>query len=218
MGTSKFREPKTSDLQSGLSDADLDALRRLEILRVENSKLEADLNGSTSTAQQIDSEYGIDTEKAVARLGLVTGLIPTTAIFTKALLSRGDGDPGLPFLLTFIFVLAVTVTSITGYWTGKVTGKVLKQREPSSWPMMLIELPFFGFVWGLVSGTAGGLMIMGIGAIFGGIIGASVGALVLTVFGVLHRLLKEGDEIDSRKAWPITVGINAVIAALILGL
>jgi len=199
-----------------------EALRRLELLLVENAAFEKKDSGSFqigSKSQAVTTPGAVSTETAVAQLGLLTGAIPTSAIFIKLLFDGpGNADPAGAVALTLIILISIAATSAAGYFSGKLTGRILSDLEQKPWPLMILALPFVGTTWGLISGAAGGFILLGIGSIFGGAIGAVVGAIVLTAFGLLHRAVKKGDEIERSQYIPIAIGITSVVAAFILGL
>jgi hypothetical protein len=194
--------------------------RRLDLLIAENTRFEkARSFGETESFRASLIENPVDTETAVARLGLLTGVVPTTALFLKMLVIDGTGlrNPGEALIVGLAVSAAILLTGLAGYMTGKSAGHILKALEQKSWLTMTLALPFVGAAWGLVSGAAGGIVLFGIGALFGGSIGLAVGAAVLTAFGVLHRLFKTTDKIERNQLIPISVGIVSVIAAVILG-
>ena len=190
------------------------ATARLEFLVAENSKLETALrNDDEGMAASLSNP--ISTKDAVAQLGLLTGVIPTSAIFAK-MAASGSGD--MPLVVVILLMLSVVATATAGFYSGKAAGLALEELEKRSWPLMAVALPFAGAVWGLLSGAAGGFLLFGIGAVFGGAIGGLVGAGVFTLFGILHRLTKEGDAIERNRFLPIAFGLTSIVAALILGL
>ncbi len=83
---------------------------------------------------------------------------------------------------------------------------------------MILALPFVGILWGILSGGAGGAVILLFGAIFGAILGGIVGSFALPVFTILHRLLKKGDQIERKHFLPLAFGITFIISAFMLGL
>lgn len=191
---------------------------RLEMLLAENARF-AELEGLSMSDQ--DSLEGsllknpLNTERALAILGLMTGAIPTTAILIK-LIANAEGFDRFA-LVSMIAVFSIAATSVAGFFSGKLVGRILSDLERKPWIVMLAALPFLGTVWGLLSGAAGGFILFGFGAVFGGAIGALVGAAVLVAFGILHRLLKKGDNMESNHFIPVALGITVSVAAFILG-
>lgn len=152
-------------------------------------------------------------KKAFAYFGLMLGIFPPAAIFFK-LLSPGNAEPGLFVLLIFVNL----VCAATGYFSGKLIGKMVLEMENRSWNLMLLTLPFIGILWGIITGGAGGFFIFLIGAFFGAIIAAMVGAIAVPVFTIFHRLLKKGEMIERNQFLPLAFGITFIISAFILGL
>ena len=192
---------------------------RLEMLLAENAKF-AELESRSSSIDFAQQEAliknPVDTEMALAILGLLTGSIPTTAIFFKIISDINDIEAA--GVLAILLLVSVAVTAAAGFYSGKLVGRILSDLEKKPWIVMLAALPFIGAVWGLLSGAAGGFILFGFGALLGGSIGSLVGAAVLFAFGILHRVLKKGDSIERGQFLPVALGITAAIAAFILGL
>ena len=122
-------------------------------------------------------------------------------------------------LWVFALLLLVNVGSATaGYFSGKLVGKAVLSLEKQPWWAMLFVMPLLGFMWGVVSGAAGGFLFFVIGAIFGAMIGGAVGAAALPLFSIFHRIFKRGEEMDRKHFLPVAFGITFVICAFILGL
>lgn len=220
MGTSRTLTEPPVGQYSETSDVEL-SQRRLEILLAENAYFADSKHKETILIQEVEasvSRHPISTESAVAGLGLLTGLIPTTAILIRILIGEGLPDEPAALAIGLLFGVAIAATSAAGYYSGKVVGRILSELENKPWPLMMLALPFVGIIWGLLSGTLGGIVIFGIGAIFGGSIGALIAPAVLTFFGLFHRILKTGDVIERSRFLPIAFGITLTIAAFILGL
>jgi hypothetical protein len=155
-------------------------------------------------------------EKAFAYLGLLTGTIPPISIFVKALAESSNFRAEELWILV-LMGLVVAGSAATGYFTGKLIGKIVNELEKLSWHWMILALPFIGLLWGIISGGAGGIFLFIIGAVFGAMIGGMVGSVALTGFAVLHRIFKKGEIIELKIFLPLAVGITSVISALILG-
>lgn len=186
--------------------ANTEYARREEIFKDDYEELAAEL---------MENPYS--TEKAFSIFGLLLGSIPPAAVFGKWAYEGGmlnNGEAG--WLLLFFIVNFVS--AITGYFSGKTVGKIVKQLEKQSWTKMLLAMPFVGLLWGFISGGAGGIFVFLIGAIFGAVIGGLVGGVALPTFAALHRMFKKGDQIDSRHFYPIAFGITFVISAIIIGM
>jgi uncharacterized membrane protein YedE/YeeE len=81
---------------------------------------------------------------------------------------------------------------------------------------MLLTVPFFGLIWGFFTGTTGGLLFFGIGAIGGMIWAIPVGMVAFPLFAIFHRLLQCNRLIERGLYLPIAFGIILTIAAFIL--
>jgi hypothetical protein len=158
-----------------------------------------------------------DVRRAYALLGLLLGIFPPAAIFIKIFgYGLGGREPGA---LLFILCLLMNFTCAgMGYVMGKALSNSMATLERDTWTPMLLLAPLIGAGWGAVTGAAGGLIFVGIGAFFGAIFAIPVGAFAFAVFSVLHRLLARGDMIDARHFWPLASGLSLFAAALVLGL
>ncbi len=114
--------------------------------------------------------------------------------------------------------LSISYVAISGYFSGKLIGKMVAETEKWSWAAMILIAPFIGILWGIMAGGAGGIFIFLIGAIFGAMIAGAVGGLALPIFTIFHRWLKKGEVIERNQFLPIAMGITFIICALILGL
>ncbi len=161
--------------------------------------------------------HPISTKRAYALLGLLLGALPPAMIFTKIF---GYGlESAQRGAVMFILCLAMNAAcAVTGYAIGSVVGGAMKSLEQWSWNKMLLALPLMGALWGAVSGTAGGLLFFGVGAIFGALCAIPVGMAAFALFAPFHRLLARGGMIDARHFWPLACGVSTMIAALILGM
>jgi hypothetical protein len=133
-------------------------------------------------------------EEAFAALGGFLGTFIPASIYLHMHFSH-TGSLGW-FLAPF--VLANIVTALTGYYLGALMGKIARMAEAKDWITMTVFLTFLGGAWGAVSGFIGGLVVLIVGAFFGGILGIFVGAPALPVFAILHRILSVRGFIDSR--------------------
>jgi hypothetical protein len=159
----------------------------------------------------------LDTLRVFALFGLMMGLFPPAAIFIK-IFGYGIGRHNSSALLFIVCLLMNLTCAGMGYVMGGAFSRSIESLERSSWTSMLIRLPLIGAGWGVVTGFAGGLIFIGIGAIFGAIFAIPIGALAFTLFATLHRALLRGGMIDARHFWPLASGATLFTAALVLGL
>lgn len=155
----------------------------------------------------------ITTQKAVSYFGAMLGLFPPFAMFSKYLFQGHNAEPGIVVLL----ILVNIVCTVAGYFSGKLLGKSVSNLEQLSWNQMLFAMPFVGVLWGIITGSLGGVFIFIIGAFFGAFIAGVVGGIALPAFAILHRALKKGDVIEEKVFFPIALGITSIITAFILG-
>ena len=194
--------------------------QRLENLLAVNRETASENSLYSSGREKLESELiknPISTEKAYAYFGLLLGIFPPISIFLKMFLNNGTFR-GEDLWIVGVIAVVSLISSIVGYFSGKLIGKTVSELEKFSWLNMLILLPFLGMLWGIFSGGAGGLIIFIFGAIFGAGLGALVGAAALPLFTIFHRLLKSGDMIERRQFLPIAFGVTFTICGFILGL
>ena len=161
--------------------------------------------------------HPISSEKAFAYFGILLGALPPAALFTRFMLDT-RGFRGEDSWLLGVFAIVSVVSSVVGYFSGKLIAKIVRNLEKTSWTKMLLALPFVGILWGILSGGAGGAVIFIVGAVFGAILGGIVGSFALPVFTIFHRLLKKGDQIERKHFLPLAFGITFIISAFMLGL
>lgn len=159
----------------------------------------------------------LSVEKSLAYFGLLLGTFPPAAFFIR-LFSDVRSLRGEDAWIFGIAAIVILISSIVGFFSGRLIGKVVLEAEKMSWTKMLFVLPLIGILWGILSGGAGGIIIFVIGAIFGALLGASVGGFALPLFVVLHRLLKRGDQIEIKHFLPLAFGIAFIVSAFMLGL
>lgn len=176
------------------------------MFRTEQEMLEAEL-----------MEHPISTDKAFPYFGLMLGIFPPAAIFARFFMEPGNVR-NEDLWIFGVLSLVNLVTAITGYFSGKLVAKMVTKIENFSWLTMIFLLPLIGILWGIMSGGAGGIIILVVGAIFGATLGAAVGSLALPLFTIFHRLLKKGEMIEFRHFLPLSLGITFTICAFILGL
>jgi hypothetical protein len=159
----------------------------------------------------------LDARRAFGLFGLMLGLFPPAAIFIKMF---GYGLVGLNVsAVLFILCLLMNLTcAAAGYGMGRVLSRAIEKAEKRRLSVMMSLLPLIGIAWGAVTGFAGGLVFLGIGAFFGPIFAMPVGALAFTLFAPLHRALARGGMIDARHFWPLASGATMFAAALVLGM
>jgi len=156
-------------------------------------------------------------EQTFAYFGLLLGIFPPAALFTRFMLDTRSFRTEDAWIIGIIAIVNL-ISAVVGYFSGKLIGKIVRESEKSSWTKMIFFLPFVGFLWGIIAGGAGGLIIFIFGAIFGAIFGSAVGSFALPVFTIFHRLLKKGDQIERSHFLPLAFGITFIISAFILGL
>lgn len=183
-----------------------ETLREKEMFADEQEKYEADL-----------MKNPISLEKAFSYFGALLGALPPAALFTRFLLDT-RGLRGEEAWLIAIFAIANVISSVVGYFSGKLIAKFVRSLEKSSWTKMILLLPFVGALWGIMAGGAGGAVIFLIGAFFGAFFGGIVGSFALPVFAIFHRLLKKGEMIENKHFMPLAFGITLIVCGFFLGL
>lgn len=193
---------------------------RLNLLLAINRDIERDKSLYRSDRERREAAMmskPVSMEKAVAYFGLMLGSLPPAAIFARFLMAKGMPQADEIWILGLI-LLANLTSAIVGYFTGKKVAGLIRYLDSISLSRSLILLPFIGIVWGMASGAAGGFFLFLIGALFGAVVGGTVGAFALPTFVVLHKMMKRGEFIDTRHFLPISLGVTLTICAFFLGL
>lgn len=154
-------------------------------------------------------------KQVFAYFGLLLGIFPPAAIFARFFMT--GNFRGEDFWILGVVAVVNLISAVVGYFSGKVVGKIVGELERLSWSKMLLVLPFIGFLWGVLAGGAGGIIIFLIGAIIGAMFGAAVGSLALPAFTIFHRLMKCGDKLERKHFLPLSFGITFIVCAFILG-
>lgn len=218
----EHRETTTVDRQSNFNEfADPDragelAGERLNALLAINAETARQKIMFHSDREKLEAELmqnPLSLEKTFSYFGLMLGAFPPAAMFLRVAL---DGQiDGWAFGVMLVINL---ISSIVGFFSGKIVAKNVRYLESLNWSLMILALPFLGLLWGIVTGAAGGVIVVFIGAFFGAILGGAVGSVALPAFTVLHRLLKKGETIELRHFLPLAFGITFIICGFILGL
>jgi len=207
------------------SIADLDGTnefvrQRLDLLLQANAEITREKSTFFSEREKLEAlmmKNPLSIDKTFAYLGLLLGTFPPAALFTRlfidARIFRGED-----VWILGIVAIVILISALTGYFSGKFIGNVVFELEKLSWSKMLTTLPFVGILWGIMAGGAGGIIIFGVGAFFGALIGSLVGAAALPFFSIFHRLLKRGDKMENKHFLPLAFGIAFIISAFFLGL
>lgn len=225
----KFMEARTTQTvnrQSGFDEfasyqRESEIVRqRLDYLLTLNAETERQkqMSESDKKALEVDTMTNpLNTEKTFSYFGLMLGAFPPAAFFIKFAVDTNLFVREEAWVLGIFFIVNL-VSAIVGYFTGKFTGRSVREAESFSWLPMIFLLPFIGMFWGIMAGGAGGAVILIFGAFFGAILGAVVGGVALPIFTIFHRLLKKGEYIELKHFLPIAFGVTFAICSFILGL
>ncbi|MCA1622357.1 MAG: hypothetical protein LC768_00070 [Acidobacteria bacterium] len=194
--------------------------KRLEFLLQANAATAREKAIFRSKQEMMESalmKNPVSIENSFAYFGLLLGIFPPAAMFTRFLIDARIFQSEDLWILGIIFIVNL-ISAMVGYFSGKLIGKIVSELEKVSWHKMLLALPFVGACWGIIVGGAGGIIIFIIGAFVGAFLGALVGSVALPAFTIFHRLLKRGDNIDRRHFLPFAFGVTFIISAFFLGL
>lgn len=161
----------------------------------------------------------IPTEKAYALFGMMLGLFPSIAIFYRVVgYGFTFGIYTRPDRLILVYCIAMNILcTFVGSLCGSKIGGWFARESLASGKVSLRDLMVAGIGWGAVTGAVAGVIVFGIGAIFGALIVMPIGLVGFVLFTWLHRLVARGGMIDARHFWPLACGVAMFIAALILG-
>jgi hypothetical protein len=153
----------------------------------------------------------LTTEQAYRRFGTFLGLFPPFAIFEHMFLGRNNYE----FWLVPLCVAMNIVCCLVGRWFGGRLGRWMSNPRTRSRTSFAFLIFVMAVAWSVVTGGLGGVLFLGIGAIFGAFIAAPVAFMGFPAFAILHRLISRGGMIEARHTWPLAFGIPLTIAAVI---
>lgn len=200
--------------------ADYDIEARVSWLKAELAECGEREKRSLARREKEDAEVmrmrePVENAEAFAWFGTFLGLFPPAALFSHVF-GRGlkfDSDQlGLLLLCLFMNFICCLV----GRAMGRNLGDRLGNQRERAWAMTLLSAFLLGLVWALITGAAGGAIVIGIGAVFGALFAVPVALVGFPAFMLLHRLLSRGGMIEERHLWPLAFGVPVVIAAAIL--
>jgi hypothetical protein len=152
------------------------------------------------------------TEQAYRLFGTFLGLIPPLALFERTL-AKTHGDEAFWFALFCVGMNAICCS--VGRWFGAHLGRWAGDPRKRSRTRFAFVVFVMALTWSVVTGASGGVLVFGIGAIFGVFCAAPVAFAAFPAFAILHRLISRGGMIEARHAWPLAFGIPLTIAAVI---
>ncbi len=205
------------ETQSGNDELTVKRLNTLLALNAETEREKAMFADDKERQEAELMAHPISSEKAFSYFGALLGGLPPMAFMTRFALD-GSGIRNDEMWIFGVFAIVNIISSVVGYFSGKLIAKMVRSLEQSSWFAMIIALPLVGILWGIMAGGAGGAVIFLIGAFFGAFLGGIVGGFALPVFTIFHRLLKKGDQIERKHFLPLAVGISLIVSAFIIGL
>lgn len=192
----------------------------MKIILETNAALALEKSNSASELEKREAlamKNPLSIQKTFAYFGLLLGTFPPAAFFTRFFLDVRLFQSDDIWILGILAIVNL-ISAVVGFYSGKYIGKLVFELEKSSWTQMLLTLPFIGIFWGMLAGGAGGIIIFGVGAFFGALLGSLVGAAALPMFSIFHRLLKQTDKIENKYFLPLSFGTTAIICAFILGM
>lgn len=193
---------------------------RLELLLETNAEIAREKSIFISEREKLEASLmknPLSVEKTFANFGLLLGAFPPAALFTRFFIDSRIFQSEDVWILG-IAAIVTLISTVVGYFSGKFIGNIVFEAEKLSWSKMLLTLPFVGILWGIMAGGAGGIIIFGVGAFFGALVGSLVGGGALPFFSIFHRLLKRGDKIETKHFLPLAFGIAFIISAFFIGL
>lgn len=165
----------------------------------------------------------VATREAFQRFGLLLGVLVPAALFYR-MFNYGFGESGSSFerlYFPLFFPLLLCAMNVAcgsmGWKMGGVFGSRINNYERASWHRMCACAIWAGALWGVTTGSVGGVLFFGFGSLFGALIALPVGMLAFLLFTPLHRLMARGGMIDASHFWPLACGVVLTITALILG-
>jgi hypothetical protein len=200
------------------TNANLKWLLAANALQSENSAIN---RARFAKEQALMMKSPVNARSAFGFYGLFLGVFPPAAIFSRVLTPFGPYPSPFTSSPNFFLIIAVAmivVSAVVGRRMGSYVGSSIVDVESLSWWRAIPTALMIGILWGIATGGASGALFFGIGSVFGAVCAAMVGAVAFPVFIVLHKLLAQGGMIEKGVLLPVSIGVSAFIAALILGL
>jgi hypothetical protein len=155
------------------------------------------------------------TAQSYGTLGLLLGAFPPAAYFTRIVHYGLVQSESIGLFLFLLLINAVCI--LVGWKIGKMIGNRMELVERSSWNKMIVFSLLWAIFWAVVTGFAGGAVVLIIGGFFGVIFALPVALAAFPAFAVIHRLLERGHLIEKKHLLPAAYGISLAISAFILG-
>lgn len=209
------RQPNYSQYQDFSRDNEL-VQQRLNTLLALNAETARQKAMFRTEKEKLESELmknPLSLDQTFAYFGLILGIFSPLAMFLRIAINGRIEE----WIFGIMLVINL-ITAVVGYFSGKLIAKMVRSVENSSWLLMLLTLPIFGLLWGIITGGAGGTVVFVFGAFFGAILGGLVGGIALPFFTIFHRLLNKGERIETKHFLPLAFGVTFVICGFILGL
>jgi hypothetical protein len=191
--------------------------------RVSWLKAELDRGQDTRATAKLEREEALAlsmrapraSAQAYAALGTLLGLLPPAAMFGR-FLSSFDFQARQEYGVLAFCVAMNVICCAVGRAMGSSLGRRVGDPRGRAWYELLLVAVLSGFLWGLITGASGGVIVFGIGALAGAVLAVPVALAGFVLFAPLHRLLSHGGMIEARHLRPLALGVAGVIAALIL--
>ncbi len=156
----------------------------------------------------------LSAREAFQSFGALLGLLPSAAVFIRLLWQVNDLS-AFYWLLTLAGLMNIVCCAVGRSAAAKLWD-ALERTEDYALAIRLFVPALVGALWGLMTGGVAGLLFFGIGAFFGSLIAAMVGAFGFTLYTSLQRMFSRGGMIESRYARSIALAVNGLIVAFIL--
>src|SRR5687768_12528332 len=138
------------------------ALQRLDVLlaiNAETARQKAMFRTEREKLEGALMENPISSIRAFPYFGLMLGIFPPAAIFARFFM-ESENFRNEDAWIFGVLSLVNLVTAVTGYFSGKLVAKMITKVENFSWLTMIFLLPLIGILWGVLSGGAGGVIIL----------------------------------------------------------
>ena len=191
---------------------------RVDALVAENRQIAINKILYSTASERSESQtmgYPLTFERSYSLFGLMLGGVIPFAMFTLFMLTKGRGS--IPFFAVILLLVTNGTTAITGYFTGKAVGGMVRRLVSVPFSQRFLLSVLIGALWGMASGIAGGIILFGIGAVFGGVIGGVLGSIAMPSFTIPFLYLKRGEYIELKHFLPLSIGIVLIISAYLLG-
>ncbi len=189
------------------------SLSRIEVLQAQTVELIRSRQELQELSRLHSNRRHLDLTATLRLTAASIGFFPVAAIVVQLF----SGAPNLSPVVLFLFALAAFTTPAAGYIAASRAAGLVERTQNFHFINRIAAIALIGGLWGMASGFAGGVVIFGIGAIFGALIGFPIGAITLPIVFLAFNALKQYGKVELRRLLPLALTLGLIFALLLTG-